>query len=255
MMRDAIERTGFAVCRVLGSLLRAGKYSMAWIVDDAGVRHVRKRRMFHAPLVVWIGGPLMRALDTGVRVLPQGEWEERERRLYWTIYGASIRIDADGTLVLPCLEGKTLATVLENPAIERTQRNQAIEAAILALAELHRRGFTHADAMAENVMIDLESGSARWFDFETVHEESRPVTWRRADDVRALLATCLLRTPSGSLDETLRLVLETYADADVTAVVAGSFASVFRRPLAFHLAQAGLSFEYFLAIRRLVAQS
>ena len=55
-----------------------------------------------------------------------------------------------------------------------------------------------ADAMAENVLVDLDAGVARWFDFETVHEASRPQIWRRADDVRALLATCLLRTAPGN---------------------------------------------------------
>ena len=44
---------------------------------------------------------------------------------------------------------------------------------------------THADAMAENVLIDLEGGVAHWFDFETVHDTGRPLVWRRADDVRA----------------------------------------------------------------------
>ena len=251
MMRDALERACFIVCRVLGRLLRSGRYSKARIVDDAGVRHVQKRRMSHAPAVVWIGGPLMWLLDTGVRILRQRDWEERERRLYWTIYGASIRIDADGTLVLPCFAGESLAAVLENPAIGRSPRSRAIEAAVLALAELHRRGFTHGDAMAENVMID-PAGAARWFDFETVHDPSRSMTWRRADDVRALLATCLLRTPPDSLDETLRLVLETYADGQVTAVLAGSFTSVFRRALTFHLAQAPLTFRDFREIRRLL---
>ena len=55
-------------------------------------------------------------------------------------------------------------------------------------------GFTHGDAMAENVMVDLEAGVAHWFDFETIHDSRRPMAWRRADDVRALLVTCLVRT-------------------------------------------------------------
>jgi hypothetical protein len=66
--------------------------------------------------------------------------------------------------------------------------------------------------------------------------------WRRADDVRALLVTCLLRTPGERRDETVRLILDAYADAGVARLLAAHFGSVLRRPLVFHLAQAGLSF-------------
>ena len=141
-----------------------------------------------------MGGVLVRILDAGVRVLPQRDWEERERQVYRNLRGASIRIDADGMLVLPCLAGETLASLLENPELEEPVRKRAIELAVVALAEFHRLGFTHGDAMAENVLVDLEAGAAHWFDFETIHDSSRPLAWRRADDVRALLVTCLVRT-------------------------------------------------------------
>jgi hypothetical protein len=123
-----------------------------------------------------------------------------------------------------------------------------------ALAEFHRRGFTHGDAMAENVLIDLEAGAAHWFDFETAHDASRPMEWRRADDVRALAATCLVRTAPARLAETLRLILDAYADDGVTRHLATAFASVWRRPLVFHLAQARLSFQRFAEIGRLLRE-
>src|SRR5688572_13361659 len=107
--------------------------------------------------------------------------------------------------------------------------------------------------MAENVMVD--GRAAHWFDFETVHDSNRPLVWRRADDLRALLVTCMHRTVLEKRAETLRLMLDAYADlsrrsgeaakaeAAVLCVLATSFTSVFRRPLTFHLAQAGLSFH------------
>jgi hypothetical protein len=208
--------------------------------------------LFYAPLLVWLGGPLARILDSGVRVLPQRDWEERERRIYWTLYGTSIRIDVDGMLVLPCLAGETLATLLDDPELDESVRKRAIEAAVVALAEFHRLGFTHGDAMAENVLVDLEAGVAHWFDFETVHEANRPIAWRRADDVRALLVTCLFRTVPERRAKTLQLILDVYADEEVTRLLAASFTSVLRRPLTFHLAQAGLSFQCFREIARLL---
>ncbi len=251
-MRELAARAYFLLCLTLGRLLRAGRYATARLVEHDGELVVRKSRLAHAPLLVWMGGPLVRVLDTGVRVLPQREWEERERRLYRSLRGASVRVDADGTLVLPRLAGATLATLLEDPALEASRRTRAIERAVVALAELHRLGFTHGDAMAENVMVDLDAGVAHWFDFETVHDPSRPMAWRRADDVRALLATCLLRTGPAELAGTLHLILDVYADDEVTRLLATSFASVLRRPLAFHLGQAGLSFRRFREIDRLL---
>ena len=106
--------------------------------------------------------------------------------------------------------------------------------------------------MAENVLVDVEAGAAHWFVFETIHDTSRPMAWRRADDVRALLVTCLVRTVPERRAETLQLVLDVYADEGVTRLLATSFISVWRRPLTFHLAQAGLSFQCFREIARLL---
>jgi hypothetical protein len=253
-VRELAERGYFLLCLALGWLLRSGRYSKARIVSLDGELQVRKYRLFYAPLLVWLGGPLARLLDTGVRVLPQRDWEERERRVYRSLRGASIRIGADGMLVLPCLAGETLATLLEDPELEEAVRKRAIERAVAALAAFHHLGFTHGDAMAENVLIDLEAGVAHWFDFETIHDSSRPMAWRRADDVRALLVTCLVRTVPEKLAETLRLIVDVYADEGVTRVLTTSFTSTLRRPLTFHLGQARLSLRYFREIARLLRE-
>jgi hypothetical protein len=201
-----------------------------------------------------MGGALFRMLDTGVRVLPERDWQERERRIYSSLRRAAIRIDAGGMLVLPCLPGRALAALLEDPELEEPVRKRAIDRAVVALAEFHHLGFTHADAMAENVLIDLEADAAHWFDFETIHDSNRPLAWRRADDVRALLVTCLVRTRPQKLAETLRLVVDVYDEETVTRLLATSFTSVWRRPLAFHLAQAALSFPCFREIARLLRE-
>src|SRR5918997_2950824 len=253
-MRELAERAYFVLCRAPGRLLRAGRYAKARIVSQDGELQVRKYRLFYAPLLVWMGGPLVRILDTGVRVLPQRDWEERERRVYRSLRRTSIRIDADGMLVLPCLPGETLASLLENPELEEPVRKRAIERAVVALAEFHRLGWTHGDAMAENVLVDLDAGVAHWFDFETIHDPSRSMAWRRADDVRALLVTCLVRTVPEKLAETLQLILDVYAEEEVTCHLALSIASVLRLPLTLHLGQAGLSFPRFREIARLLRE-
>ena len=252
-MRELAERIYFLLCRGGGRLLRGGRYSTTRIVVDTDdVLVVRKSRRFYAPLLVSLGGPLVRILDTGVMVLPQRDWEERERLLYGKLRGSPVRIEAHGTLVLPHLPGETLATLLEDPALDESARTRAIELAVVALGELHSLGFTHGDAMAENVMVDLEAGAAHWFDFETMHDPSRPLAWRRADDVRALLATSLLRSIPEELAQTLDRILDAYGDDDATPLLAASFTSVLRRPLTFHLGQAPLSFRRFRDVARLL---
>jgi serine/threonine protein kinase len=253
-MRELVARAYFVLCLALGRLLRSARYSSTRVVCQDGERRMRKHRLFYAPLLVRLGGPLVRILDTGVRVLPQRDWEERERRIYGSLRGTSIRVISDGVLVLPLLAGQTLATLLEDPALRESLRKTAIEQAVVGLAEFHRLGFTHGDAMAENVVVDLKAGVAHWLDFETVHDSVRSMAWRRADDVRALLVTCLARTALEKHAETLDFILEVYADEDVTRALATSFTSVWRRSLTFHLAQAPLSFQRFQEINRLLRE-
>jgi hypothetical protein len=249
---ELADRVYYLLSLAFGRLLRAGRYSKVRIVQQDGEIQVRKHRLFYAPLLVWLGGPLVRILDTGVRVLPQRDWEERERRIYTSLHGSSIRIDAGGMLVLPHLAGRTLASLLEDPELAESFRKTAIERAVVALAEFHKLGITHGDAMAENVLVDLEAGAARWFDFETSHDPTRALAWRRADDVRALLATCLLRTVPEKRAETLHFILDVYADEGIAAHLTTSFTSVMQRPLAFHLGQAGLSLQCFREIGNLL---
>ena len=251
-MRGPGARGYFALCRVLGRLLRAGRYSTVRVIGQGADLRVMKRRLLHAPLLVRAGNLLLGILDTGVRVLPQHHWEQRERMLYRELYGASILAGPHGTLVLPCLPGATLSSLLDNTDPEDPARRRAIELAAAALAAFHRAGFTHGDAMAENVLVDLDAGAAHWFDFETIHAPNAPASGR-ADDVRALLATSLVRAPPGRFADTLHLVLDAYADDRVVRSMAACFGSVFRRPLTFHLAQAPLSFRQFREIGRLLA--
>ena len=248
------ERAYHELSLAVGTLLRSARYAEARIVRQGAVSEVRKRRASYAPLLVFASGPLFRILDAGTRVLSQEEWEERERQIYATQHGTAIAIDPDGTLVLPLLPGESLATLLDNERLDESEKARAIELAVRCLADFHARGLTHGDAMAENVLIDLEAGVARWIDFETVHDANRPVPWRRADDLRALLATCLLRTEPERVRSTLDLILTAYADEDVTRVLAASFNSPFPRQLPFCLGQAALPFERYRQIASLLSE-
>lgn len=247
------ERAWFEACLTLGRALRAATYSTTRIVRQGGRVRVRKRRRPCAPLLVAMSSPLVRLMDTGVRVLPQREWEERERLLYRALHGADVDVEGEGVLILPFLPGRTLAVLLTDPTLDAETRKRAVTLAVTALADFHGKGLTHGDAMADNVMVDLEAGVAHWFDFETVHDAGRPMPWRRADDLRALVATCIVRTAPADVPDMLRLMLDAYRDESLTPMLATTFASSWRRPLPFHLGQASLSFGTCREIGRLLA--
>ena len=54
--------------------------------------------------------------------------------------------------------------------------------------------------------------------------------------------------------EPLRLILNVYADEEVTRVLIMSFTSAWQRPLPLHLGQAGLSFRSFREIAGLLRE-
>ena len=190
-------------------------------------------------------------LDTGVSVLPTRDWVRRERFLYHTLYGSAVRADSTGVL-LPLLSGSTLAALLEDPTLGEPDKRRGVTLAATALLQLHQRGITHGDAMADNVMVDLDAGVARWFDFETIHEPRRPMGWRRADDLRALLLTCARRTDPEALGGLVEDILAHYADAEVYGCVVDGLSSVWRRALSFHLGQAALTFNEYRSVQRAV---
>lgn len=250
-VRRLAERAYFSLSLGLGLLLRASRYSSTRIVSAGADTHARKWRARYAPLLIWLSRPLMWLLDTGVRVLPTREWVHRERLLYHTVYGSAVRADSTG-VVLPLLPGRTLAALLEDPTLGERDKRRGVALAATALLHLHQRGITHGDAMADNVMVDLDAGVARCFDFETIHEPRRPMGWRRADDLRALLLTCARRTEPGALGALVEDILAHYADADVHGCVADGLSSVWRRALAFHLGQAPLPFNEYRSVQRAV---
>ena len=247
-------RAYFESCLLLGKLLRGARYSTTRVAATGSTVEVRKRREAYAPVLVALGEPVAWALDAGVIVLPQHSWEQRERLLYERLYGQSIHVERHGTLVLPHLAGQTLAAWLEDESLDSAARIHAIQLAATALAQFHAKGFTHADAMAENVMVDLDAGVARWFDFETEHEPGRNEAWRRGDDIRALIATCVLRSQRSDFASTIDCILRSYANNSVLPHVAASFSQTTQRALAFHLGQAPVSYDTFQEVGRLLHQ-
>ena len=82
MLKVLAEWAWFGLCMALGRVFRASRYSRIRVVRQGDGCELRKSRAAFAPLLVWAGGLLFRIVKTGVRILPQAEWEERERLVH-----------------------------------------------------------------------------------------------------------------------------------------------------------------------------
>jgi hypothetical protein len=186
--------------------------------------------------LVWLGGPLV---DPGYRRAgpSRQEWEERERRVYWSLRGASIRIERTGHW--SCLSSPVRRwRPLEDPELEG-RSDEAIDRRS-PRSPRPSRGTDHGDAMART-LIDLAAGVARGLTSRPAI--TRGALWRgNADDVRPCSSRAAIeRSPRSSPRH--YIILDVYSDEDVTCVLASTFATSAAASATFHLAQAGLSFS------------
>ena len=252
---ELAARAYFVLCVALGRLLRSGTYSTTPDRRGGRERQVRKSRVvLRAPpgLAGWAAAqdPRYRragppAAGLGGAGAPASTGASAARRFGSRPTGrSSCRASLE----------RRWRRLLEDPELDESVRKTAIERAVVALAEFHRAGFTHGDAMAENVLVDLEPASPTG----STSRRCMIRVARSPGDVPTTCGHCSPRASSGHRPEkraeTLQLILDVYADEGVTRVLAASFTSVLRRPLTFHLAQAGLSLRCFREIGRLLRE-
>lgn len=210
-------------------------------VDRAGRVFYRKRRRWYAPGVIAAG----RLAGARFVVLSGAAWHQWESAVYRQVYGEAVAVGVGGALEVPARPGAPLAQLLA-AAPGAPGALAACEAALDALADLHRRTvllpggeavrLTHGDARVANVTYDAASCTAYWFDFETVAPH-RPLAWRQADDLRALIysAAAIIGPARGAC--LARRAAAHYAGSPVPAQLRGIIAELRRRPDPLHLAQ------------------
>jgi len=139
-------------------------------------------------------------------LLPSASWSRWEADLFARIYQKDVVILTDTSILVPELPGRTLHDILRDTPDEFTSlKSTAIRSAVAALSTLHAldvhypdgttRPFAHADATVRNVLYDHDSGTASWFDFETVYRPGIPVADCRANDLRVLLLSAAALVP------------------------------------------------------------
>jgi hypothetical protein len=204
---------------------------------------VLKRRLPYAGLLIALAGPWL----PGSRVLARAEWAAYEPAVFWRIYGRPVVHHGAG-LCIPRLPGATLAATLRHPAFSAQQRLEAFAAALQALRRLHTlviappggapAPFSHADATVRNVLYDPRDTTARWFDFETIHDPRMPAALRHADDLYTLVCSAAALLPAQLYPALAALVAEA-ADTQTYAALLGLLERPAARLSVFRLAQTG----------------
>jgi hypothetical protein len=214
-------------------------------VEEGGARFYLKSRRWSAALLLGPGNHYLRLLRAGVTVLDDEESAAWTRRVYSAAYGLDIPEDPPGRLKIPAAPGRALAEILGDDALPLAGK---IEAAALAAAalrhlhgiEMHGEPLSHGDATASNVGCDIDAAYAQWFDFDTRHDASLPGSWRRADDLRALVASTACSLPKEAFPELSQAMIRAYPEPAVWRDLGEQIAAQAGQLNAYHLAQAPL---------------
>ncbi len=168
----------------LARLSRRIHFSRVVMAEDK----VLKKRYPGTDAVVHLANATLRLARVPVRFLGEREWHRREVSVA-ALTGSPLAtcVDGRGWVAMRRAKGEVLARILPREG----ERERAVVLAILGLGLLHEAGVTHGDATASNVAVDLRGESAIFFDFEQRHT-GISFEAARADDLRALLFTCLL---------------------------------------------------------------
>jgi hypothetical protein len=205
-----------------------------------------RTRPWPAWWLVPVANLLLRRMRAGVRFAANDEWRAWEPAVYGTLGHGPAAVDDRGRVIVPALEGRTLAALLSSPDVADDTRHRALRASVRELRRAHGSEvvappagrpvrFTHGDATAANVICDVANDRARWIDFETFHDDAVPPDERRADDLRALLTSAAERWRASGEDRLAAAVREEYPDPPVLRALARMLRNP--APNLYHVAQ------------------
>lgn len=250
------------IVSLLGRLAAGTRYNELETIERDGAWYYRKRRRrFTGPLIV-AGNRWLTWQSAGVQILSIPQWAQREEKLFAAVYGLRALIERDA-IWLPVLPGEQLHQWLAAPERASSEKLQAVRSAITALAELHQTAIvgpavrsdfaSHGDATVANVLFDPKTGRSFWCDFEMQHDDDRPVDWRRADDLRAMLCSAAVVSGDAGLPALVEGVIASYPHADVIHNLQIALNHEVSRPCSYHMAQANLEVGRLVRLRDLAA--
>lgn len=251
--RPALARRAlFQLTALYGRGLYALKLGRVRRVRRQGQLFYIKTRRGYSALLVGAGNAILRLCHSellGLREPDWLAWEQKVAPLAWPEEIAAAVSVRGRSLLCPALPGEPLSAILRSNRSPEA-RMSAVRIAVVELLRLQRlelefpdgrvRRWSHGDAHAGNVIVDLERPSAAWFDFETRHAAWCASDWRQADDLRALAYSCAACCCWCEHAKLARTVASAVSCPRLRAELLRQSRVLQRRARAFHLAQAPL---------------
>jgi hypothetical protein len=230
--------------RVGARLLRRLKTCRTKRVIEGGRAFYWRRRTGGMAWLIKLANLVHRRTNTSVFILETGAWQVWEMQAHLQLNRLAVAPRGRGLLV-PTLSGSPLAELLSTPSLGPEDKLRALKLAVTALREAHQeriqtaqcpdQPFTHGDATCSNVLVALETAQAAWIDFETRHDGTSGLTFRRADDLRALLMSALEWLGPEAFPAVWQLTVRAYPEPAVLSALADAL-NVRSRPM-YHWAQ------------------
>jgi len=195
------------------------------------------------------GNVYLRVQGALSEVLSRQEWMNWESLIARHL-NRQIQITEDRMgLEFPVIVGETLEDFLRIDQPPEAKR-YGIFLVAEALRKLHRIEvsqpeiadwwLSHGDATSRNVIVNLETNTADWIDFDMRHRKNLSSVIRRADDLRTLLWSSACCLDPVHYPDCARTVFEGYADREIIEAVQQMTRDRMSRSV-FQLSQAPLS--------------
>lgn len=210
MIASCIDRLRYEARRLTGRILASGRLHRIRYDRVASIDIVLKSRRLGSRLAIAVGNLYLRWQRSEVVVLTDNEWLQWEFAVeVATNHGVVFQTQSPphenfrGLISRVCT-GRSLRSILTDPACSLDEKFAANRWAMAALHQLHRhvaewgngvqQPLSHGDATVNNVVINTQANAATWIDFDTRHHPHLSTSDRHADDFRALIfsvASCL----------------------------------------------------------------
>ena len=250
-------RAVYSVRRTLARRLAAIRLHRLSPLPDNFQRGYCKQRTRWAQFLIPPGNLYLRVQGALSEVLARQDWIAWEAAIA-TQLKRDVRILEDHSgLEIPDLSGACLQDLLR-AAGSVEDKLRGIYLSACALQQFHRICVTngrftnwplsHGDATARNVIVDLETNTANWIDFDMRHRPGLAPVTRRADDLRTLMWSSANWLDQSECRDVICAASEGYADAEVVRELQG----LTRRwtcPTVFQLAQSPMSITNFADFR------
>ena len=253
--------------RLLGMLLSKLRLHRVAFAANDGIDVVHKRRKVWATWVISPGNLFLKLTGSSIVVLPSSRWiawelavdAARQRNLVSTAGGNAIGLSCRR------IPGQSLAQILAHHHVGHEQKSAALRWSLLALNELHRhvadwgdgivQSISHGDATANNVIVNLDNGTACWIDFDTRHHPSLTEADRRTDDLRALIYSAAVHWPATRYLDLAEILIESQPECSTLRHLHARLQNEWCRMTTAQLAQAPLQWSQASALRDALLQA